>query len=53
MSSGIHLEIPKLKSKEKKSAPFNVKPKRKCACGKGLGYMQDKCAKCQKAGASK
>jgi len=49
MSSGIHHENPKLRSKEKKFSTFNVKPKTKCACGKGLGYMQDKCLKCQKA----
>ncbi len=47
MSSGIHLEIEKLKSKEKKLAPFNSKKKKKCKCGKGLGFMQDKCTKCQ------
>lgn len=49
MSSGIHFENPKLRSKEKKLSTFNVKPKTKCVCGKGLGYMQEKCIKCQKA----
>ena len=48
MSSGIHLEIEKLKSKEKKLAPFNVKAKKKCKCGKGLGYMEMVCKACAK-----
>lgn len=48
MSSGIHHETPKLRSKEKKCHPANPKPRNKCACGKGLGYMQEKCLKCQK-----
>jgi hypothetical protein len=49
MSSGIHHETEKRKSKEKKVHPGNPKPRKKCACGKGLGYMQDKCINCQKA----
>lgn len=53
MSSGIHHETPKLRSKEKKAHPANPKPRNKCACGKGLGYMQEKCLKCQKAANAK
>jgi len=37
---------PEARGKEKKNAPYNVKPKMKCVCGKGLGYMQDKCKNC-------
>ena len=49
MRRGYGYPHDKLRSKAKKSAPFNVKPKRKCRCGKGLGYAQEQCSKCQRA----
>lgn len=48
MSSGIHYEENKKKSKEKKNDVHNIKPKKRCPCGKGLAFMQTMCLKCQK-----